>query len=200
MGLSAIFYVVTDWDYIANQPTEKSLADAFDKGSSYLRETLDVHARDGIAPHWCYLYQEDTVLEYWKFAWRAGSDTYSNVIRPLLDDLTRRRADACLQALFWHGEDCDLHQQCDLEKAAKFTGCNEGLIVSVKPENVEYLHVELKYLMQKVRLPDIRQACGAAPESDYTCSWQTWVDYLERWQALLSEAKSKNAGILVEAT
>jgi|GEM_PF-6401730 len=196
MGLTANFYIVTDWDYIASLSTEE-IAVVFDEATAYLLESCNSKAENNIPLCWCYLYEAESALKYWKFAWRDGSEIYTNVIRASVDDVTRAKADACLQALFWHGCDCDLPQLRDLEKGEQFVGYNHGFLVSIRPENVHYLHAELNFLIQKFRLPKIHDA---ASESDYTCSWQTWVDYLALWQKLLSEASSKNAGILVEAT
>ncbi|MFZ6745352.1 hypothetical protein ACO0LC_19180 [Undibacterium sp. JH2W] len=200
MGLAANFYIVTDWDYIASLSTEDELAAVFDEAKERLLECPTPSVENSTTPYWCYLYEAEFALTYWKFAGRAGSETYTDVIRPILDETTRVRADACLQALFWHGCDCDLPQQRDLEKGEQFVGYNHGFLVSIRPENVSHLRTELIYLIQRFTHPEMQQALGAAPDSDYTCSWQIWAGYIELWQALLSEANSKNAGILVEAT
>lgn len=192
MGLGATFLIVTDWPYIASErSTDETMEMIYDATEyfSYLSAPQEL-----LRPQWCYEYEAD-LLSNWKYAYRDACNYYEKFVRPALSDSERVDTDAILQALFWHGTECDLTQQSDLAMALVYSGCNHDVLVSINPINTRRLSASLDSLLHQFATWNLQ---GSLDDANL-CTFQEWLSYVKRWQALLGEASAKDAGLIVEA-
>ncbi|UOD31010.1 hypothetical protein INH39_04565 [Massilia violaceinigra] len=199
MGLGAIFLIVTDWPYIAgNQSTDDTMELIYHAAEyfSFLPGTPPPYL---YRPEWCCRYKADLLFSNWKYAYRGACSYYEEFVRPVLSASERSDADAILQALFWHGIEYDLPQQRDLALACVYSGYNQDVLVSINPANTRRLGASLGRLLDRLATCDVQGSFEDTNCSGELCTFDAWLAYVKQWQALLTEANARNAGIIIEA-
>lgn len=199
MGISAQFFVVTDWPYISRQQIRDGCINIIDDARDYFLD-VELGVKTTVKqPQWCYEWQrESSRLRHWKAAFWAG-EYYEKAVRPLIaEEKDRDSADRMFEALFWGGNEGEAQPHHDLAPTLQFHSGGE-ILLSFAPEKIAPVFDSLSTLVATLERMQLNASGLVSQHNSWFPSSDEWIAYLKDWRYLFRVARRMKAGLVALA-